>query len=76
MRKKLTITIDEEVYRGLCSVVGRGGISRFLTELARPHVLPDALDKGYQEMAADPGREEQALEWSEGLVGDVNGDVR
>ncbi len=76
MRKKLTITMDEEVYSGLHSVIGRRNISRFLTELARPHVLPDALEEGYQEMAADEEREKQAVEWSEGLIGDVGDDVR
>ncbi len=38
MQKKLTITIDEEVYKGLHAVIGRGRISRFLEDLARPHV--------------------------------------
>ncbi len=34
MRKKLTITVDEEVYDGLHRVIGRRHISRFLNELA------------------------------------------
>ena len=39
MSKKLTITVDDEVYAGLHSVIGRRRISRFLNDLARPHVL-------------------------------------
>jgi predicted CopG family antitoxin len=40
MHKKLTITLDEKVYEGLYRVIGRRNISRFLEELARPHVIP------------------------------------
>lgn len=38
MQKKLTITIDEEVYARLHSVIGRRRISRFIETLVRPHV--------------------------------------
>ncbi|MBI3708524.1 MAG: addiction module antitoxin [Proteobacteria bacterium] len=73
MQKKLTITVDEAVYKGLHRIVGRRNISRFLTELARPHVIRDALDDGYKAMAADEVREREALAWAEGLIGDVGG---
>ena len=76
MKKRLTITMDEEVYNGLQTVIGRRNISRFLTELARPHVVPDALEEGYREMAAEEEREKAAMEWSEGLIGDVRRAVR
>jgi predicted CopG family antitoxin len=76
MRKKLTITVDEEVYEGLHRVVGRRRISRFLTELARPHVVQDDLEAGYQAMAADEQREREATEWIEGLIGDVADEPR
>ena len=35
MRKKLTITIDEEVYEGLRKVIGPRHISSFLESLAQ-----------------------------------------
>lgn len=76
MRKKLTITVDEEVYEGLHRVVGRRRISRFLTELARPHVVQDDLAEGYRAMAADEEREREAMEWIEGLISDVPDDPR
>ncbi len=76
MQKKLTITIDEEVYKGLHSVVGRGRISRFLEDLARPHVVSRDLDAAYKEMAADSVREADAEEWGEGLIGDATDDSR
>ncbi len=34
-------------------------------------VYEGSLDEGYRAMAADEEREREALEWSEGLVGDV-----
>ena len=74
MQKKLTITIDEEVYKGLHAVIGRGRISRFLEDLARPHVITKDLDSAYQEMAADSVRESDAEEWGEGLIGDLTDD--
>ena len=71
MHKKLTITVDEEVYEGLHRVIGRRKISRFLSDLARPHVVDEALDDAYRAMGEDEAREEEALDWSEGLVTDV-----
>jgi predicted CopG family antitoxin len=59
VRKKLTITVDEEVYHGLHRVVGRRRISQFLNDLARPHVVRDALEQGYRAMAADEARERE-----------------
>lgn len=57
MHRKMTITIDEAVYAGLHKVIGRGNISQFLENLARPYVLKvDSLDAGYQAMAADGAR--------------------
>jgi hypothetical protein len=69
MQKKLTITLDEEVYRGLHAVIGRGRISRFLEDLARPHVVSRDLEAAYREMADDEVREAEADEWAEGLIG-------
>jgi predicted CopG family antitoxin len=70
MQKKLTITIDEEVYAGLYAIVGRRKISHFIEELVRPYVVGRDLEAGYQAMAQDTEREAEALEWSEALIGD------
>lgn len=71
MSKKLTITVDDDVYEGLHSRIGRRRISRFLNDLARPHVSELDLEDGYKAMAADEEYEREAMEWIEGLVGDV-----
>jgi len=74
--KKLTITVDDEVYTGLHSVIGRRRISRFLNDLARPHVLQGDLAEGYKAMAADEEREREATEWVENLTGDIADEPR
>jgi predicted CopG family antitoxin len=71
MLRKLTITVDSEVYDGLHSVVGRRRISRFINDLARPHVVGQDLSAGYAAMAADQAREAEADAWSEGLMLEV-----
>jgi len=71
MPKKLTITVDAEVYNGLHSVIGPRRISRFLNDLARPHVVRQDLSYGYAAMAADEAREAEAAAWSEALLTDV-----
>ena len=76
MAKKLTITVDDEVYVGLHSVVGRRRISRFLNDLARPHVLRRDLTEGYRAMAADEERERDAMDWVDNLTGDIADDPR
>jgi predicted CopG family antitoxin len=76
MSKKLTITVDDEVYLGLHSVIGRRRISRFLNDLARPHVIESDLTEGYRAMAADEEREREAAEWTENLTGDIANDPR
>jgi predicted CopG family antitoxin len=76
MSKKLTITVDDDVYDGLQSVVGRRRISRFLNDLARPHVIAREVVESYRAMAADEEREREASEWVEGLTGDIADEPR
>lgn len=72
MQRKLTVTIDEEVYDGLRTVVGPRKISRFIEDLVRPHVIKKAMYAAYEEMAADQIRESEALDWAEGTIGDLS----
>jgi predicted CopG family antitoxin len=76
MQKKLTITVDEEVYEGLKRVIGRRKIGKFLQDLARPHVVKNGLDEAYKEMASDHAREAEALEWAESTYGDIVNEKR
>jgi predicted CopG family antitoxin len=72
MQKKLTITIDEEVYAGLHKIIGPRKISRFVQEIVRPHVVRPNLESAYAEMAKDKSREEEAAEWTEITFKDVD----
>jgi predicted CopG family antitoxin len=76
MKKKLTITVDERVYKGLYAVVGRRRISRFIENLVRPHVLFPDLEAAYREMAEDEERETEALEWTEVTIEDVSNEAQ
>jgi predicted CopG family antitoxin len=70
MAHQITITVSDEVYRGLQTVVGSRTISEFFEELARPIVTETCLESAYREMLLDSEREREAAEWIDGLVGD------
>jgi predicted CopG family antitoxin len=76
LHKKLTITVDEEVYEGLHRVIGRQKISQFIESLVRPHVVPQDLADAYRAMAADESREAEAQEWAEATLRDVADEAR
>jgi len=65
MQKKLTVTVDAEVYEGLRKNIGPGKISKFIEDLVRPHVIRPNLESAYAEMAKDKKREKEAMEWAE-----------
>ncbi len=66
--KKITISLDNDVYTGLLRHVGRSNISRFLNDLAKFHLQSLALENGYHSMAQDFEREKNALAWSENTL--------
>jgi len=72
MRKKLTVTVDEEVYEGLRKTIGPRKISKFIEELVRPHVVHPNLESAYAEMARDKEREKEAMEWAEVTFRDID----
>jgi predicted CopG family antitoxin len=76
MHKKLTITVDEQVYEGLHRVIGRQKISQFIETLVRPHVASPDLAAAYRDMAADEEREAEAHEWAEATARDVADEAR
>ena len=76
MNKRMTITLDEEVYDGLYQMIGKRRMSQFIEDLIRPHVMNTSLDEGYRAMSADKEREAQALEWCNALAGDMSNEAR
>ncbi len=75
MQKKLTITIEEQLYAGLYNVVGKRKISKFIETLIRPHVIKPNLEIAYKEMAKDKMREQEALELAEATIGDSSNET-
>ena len=70
MRRKLTITVSDEVCRGLHRRAGRRAISRFIEDLIRPHIIgDDELEALYREAAEDEAAEREALEWIDANLG-------
>jgi predicted CopG family antitoxin len=76
MQKKLTITVDQRIYEGLHTVVGRRRISQFIEKLVRPYVVGKDLDLAYKQLAEDESREAEALEWAEATIGDIAHEAR
>ena len=68
MQKKLTITIDEQVYNALYAVIGSGKISKFIENSIKPRLITSELEKAYLTMSKDTQREQEALEWTEGVL--------
>jgi len=71
MQKKLTITVDEEVYKGLHKTIGPRKISKFVEGLVRPHVVRPNMELAYSQMSKDKKREEEALDWAEMTFKDI-----
>jgi predicted CopG family antitoxin len=76
MQRKLTITIDEEVYEGLYRAIGPRKISKFVEELVRPHVVRPNLESAYSQMSKDKKREAEALNWAETTFKDIADEKR
>lgn len=70
MHKKLTITVDEQVYWGLRRKIGPRRISQFIEDLVRPHVVSEELAAAYSDMAKDEQREKEATEFTDGVLED------
>jgi len=72
MQKKLTLSVDAEVYEGLRKIIGPRKISKFIEDLVRPHVVRPNLEAAYAKMARDKKREDEAMEWAEITFEDMN----
>jgi predicted CopG family antitoxin len=76
MRRKLTISVDQQVYEKLQDVAGRRKISRLIESLVQPHVPPKGLTAAYRQMAKDEVREAEAREWANATIGDAAHEAR
>jgi mRNA interferase MazF len=62
MRRKLNLTVDEEIYEGLRRVIGPRNIAKFVEVLIRPHVVRPILETAYGRLANDRREERPAHE--------------
>jgi hypothetical protein len=67
----MTLSFDEDIYSGLMKI-GLPKVNSFISNLLRPYVAPQSLEDGYKAMAADEEHEQEAQEWCNALVGDIN----
>ena len=74
MKKKLTISIDEDVYRMLHEKIGRGNIARFIERRIRPFIDEESLEESYRRIANDKDIQKLAKEWEEGTISDAYND--
>ena len=71
MKKRLNITVEEDIYYSLHQRFGQRRISQFIETLIRPHLIQEDLEVAYREMAADDEREQEALECAENTIQDL-----
>ena len=76
MYKKLTITVEGDVYQGLYDKIGARKISGFINKIVKEFVVDSDMEKGYMQMAKDNKRENEAEEWSNNLITDVEDEER
>ncbi len=76
MSKEVTISLQEDVYEGLKTLIVERDISEFIESLIRPHVISQDLGAAYCQMAQDEEREAEALQWAEATVADVANESR
>lgn len=69
MQRKITLSIDEKIYRKLHFLIPKRKMSKFIEESVKEKIekskLEDPIEKGFKMMGGDRVREKEALEWSE-----------
>ena len=69
MQRKITLSIDETIYRKLHFLIPKRKMSKFVEESVKERIkkskLEDPVEKGFKMMGKDRVREKEALEWSE-----------
>ncbi len=65
MQKKLTLSIDAEIYEALHRVAGKRKIGRFIEKLVRPQIMSLELEKANKYMARDEDQESEVLPWAQ-----------
>jgi hypothetical protein len=70
MQKKLTLSIDAEIYEALHKVAGKRKIGRFIEKIVRPYITLQELAQAGNRLIQDEKLESEALLWAGTTVGD------
>jgi len=62
MQKKLTLSINAEIYEALHKMAGKRKIGRFIESLVRPHI--ESFDSAKERSAQDEEQESAVLPWT------------
>ncbi len=69
MQRKITLSIEEKIYRKLRFLIPKRKMSKFVEEALKEKIerlkLEEPIEKGFKMMGKDKEREKEALEWSE-----------
>lgn len=76
MTKTLTLTLSDNVAAALFARAGSAGVEAYIEQLLGNGLEQQDIALGYQMMAADLQREEEALEWSNALTCDGEHEAR
>ena len=64
-KKKVTIMLDADVYESVKAKVGARKIGEYISRVVKPYTVQTSVAAGYNAMAADGVREQEAKEWVE-----------
>ena len=71
MQRKITLSIEEEIYRKLRFLIPKRKMSKFVEEALKEKIerlkveIEEPIEEGFKMMGKDKEREKEALEWSE-----------
>lgn len=69
MQRKVTLSIEEKIYRKLRFLIPKRKMSNFVEEAIKEKIerlkLEEPIEEGFKMMGKDREREKEALEWSE-----------
>ena len=74
MQQKITLSIDEQLYKKIHFLIPKRKMSAFVENCVREKIekcrLEDPIEKGFKLMGKDQAREKEACQWSEAGIGE------
>lgn len=62
-KRKVTLMLDEAVYRSVVEAHGSRSVGRYISETLRPLLGTKTLEEQYAAMAADDARANETADW-------------